>query len=495
MKKLLFINSFSGVLQVCINSVLLFITIPIFIRLLGIEQYGLFSLIFVIGGIGAIASFGFNTSLLKYLSEQGITRESNYDIVATLLVICCFVIPGAVIANYFSDAILSSLFRIEASHINSNVKELFMYALWSNVFLIIGQIPTAIIDSLQKIYITNLLQAVYNFTTRLLMLLVLLTNPTLSLIGLSIFISTVLWFVLLVYITVKQWGGFEIAGLVINFRRVIKKHISYGYKVFTTSMLGLLYEPLTKIMINVYLGLHAVAFFEIALRLKGFIWSIGERLLYPIAPMLASMKDSDQIKRYLAKVEQTSFIFSGPLIVMVLFSIHDVLFFWLGESNNLLAWSAALIIISYIIALVLMPTYFFLMIRNKPHKALFLQFCNVVVNAILFFLLVPSFGYWGAVIAYSAAVIVTFAISIYYNIQYFGSTFIFAIENKRNLLLLLLLLAMINSLLMIISVPVVAHIGLLLVLNGSVTFIAFQRLGILRDLKINDLRNIFSNRV
>jgi O-antigen/teichoic acid export membrane protein len=179
---------------------------------------------------------------------------------------------------------------------------------------------------------------------------------------------------------------------------------------------------------------------------------------------------------------------------MVIFSIPKVLVLWLGESNDLLAWSSVLIIISYIIALVLMPTYLFLMVRNRPHKALFLQFCNVVVNAILFFLLVPSFGYWGAVIAYSAAVIVTSAISIYYNIQYFGSTFIFAIENKKNLLLLLLVLLMMNSVLMIISVPAVAHIGLVLVLNVGVTFVAFQRLGILSNFAISNLRKTFSSK-
>jgi len=494
MKKLMFFNSLSGVLQVFINSILVFITIPIFIRFLGIEQYGLFSLIFVINGLGAVASFGFNTSLLKYLSEQGKTKESNYDIVATLFVVCCVIIPAACFANHYTGFILSSLFRIEASHINANVKELFTFALWSNVFLIVGQIPSAILDSLQKVYITNLLLAANNFVSRVLMLLVLLTHPTLSLIGQCIFISTVLWFALLVYVAAKQWGGLEITGVVINCRRVIKKHISYGYKVFTTSMIGLLYEPLTKIMINAYLGLHFVAFFEIALRLKGFIWNIGERLLYPIAPMLASINDTDQIRRYLAKVEQTLFILLGPLIVMVIFTIPKVLVLWLGESNDVLAWTSVVIILSYIIALVLMPTYLFLMVRNKPQKALFLQFCNVVVNAILFFSLVPPLGYWGAVIAYSAAVIVTTAISIYYNVQYFGSTFIFAIENKKNLLLLLLVLMMINSVLMIIPVPALAHIGVLVVLDATVTFIAFQRMGILSNVAIRDLRKTFSSR-
>ena len=493
MKKLMFFNSFSGVLQVFINSVLVFITIPIFIRFLGIEQYGLFSLIFVINGLGAIASFGFNTSLLKYLSEQGKTRESNYDIVATLIVVCCVIIPVACVANHYTGFILSSLFRLETSRINSDVQELFTYALWSNVFLIIGQIPAAILDSLQKVYLTNLLLAANNFVSRFLMLLVLLTHPALNLIGECIFVSTVLWFTLLVYVATKQWGRVEITGILINFRRVIKKHISYGYKVFTTSMIGLLYEPFTKIMINAYLGLHFVAFFEIALRLKGFIWNIGERLLYPIAPMLASINDIDQIRRYLAKVEQTLFTFLGPLIVLVIFCIPRVLVLWLGENNDLLAWSSVVVIVSYIIALVLMPTYLFLMVRNRPQNALFLQSCNVVVNAILFFSLVPWFGYWGAVIAYSAAVIVTTAISIYYNLQYFGSTFIFAIEYKRKLLFLMFILVMINSIVVIISIPALAHIGILVVLNASVAILGFQRMGILEAFAINDLRKTYSN--
>ena len=490
MKKKIFINSFTGVFQVVINSILLFVTIPVFIKTLGMERYGLVSLLLTINGFGAIATFGFNTSLLKYLSEQGKIKESNYDITVALFVISSLIIPIAIIASHFDEIILSSIFRIQSININEDLKEFFVFILWTNVILIIGQIPTAILDSMQKIYISNGLQIIYNITSRSFMLFILLTNPTLSSIGKSIFVPTVLWFLFICYISVYQWRLISIEGLSKNIRRIVKKHFKYGTKVFATGFVGMLYEPLTKILINAFLGLHDVAFFEIALRLKGFVWSIGERFLYPIAPMLAGNNDKDQIKRYITKVEQFLFIFSWPIIIIIFFIIHDVLYIWLGENNTILAWSTAIIMSSYIMALVVMPTYLFLMVKNKPHKALYLQICNVLINAVLFFLLVPLLGYFGAVISYSLAIIVTFMISIFYNLQYFDSTILFAVKNKTKSIILIVLLTLLNILFLFFHSSNILHISITIIFNGLIIGLMFYKIEYWLEYNFTDLRKM-----
>lgn len=494
MKKKIFINSFTGVFQVIVNSILLFVTIPVFIKTLGMERYGLVSLILTINGLGAIATFGFNTSLLKYISEQGKIKESNYDITVALFVISILIIPIAIIASHFSELILSLVFRIQPTNINEDLKEFFDFVLWTNVILILGQIPTAILDSMQKIYISNGLQIIYNITNRSYMLFILLTNPTLSSIGKSIFGPTVLWFLLICYISAYQWRLISIEGLSKNFWRIVKKHFTYGTKVFATGFVGMLYEPLTKILINAFLGLHDVAFFEIALRLKGFVWSIGERFLYPIAPMLAGNNDKEQVKRYITKVEQFLFIFSWPIIIVIFFVIHDVIYIWLHENNTILAWSTAIIMSSYIMALVVMPTYFFLMVKNKPHKALFLQICNVLINTVLFFLLVPLWGCFGAVISYSLAIVVTFAISIYYNIQHFDSTILFAIRNKIKTILLIALIMLLNMILLFFHFSNIIHLSITIIINGIVIGLMIYKIDYWLEYNVTDLRKMIFSR-
>ena len=297
MKKLLLKNSVTGVTHQILRAILLFITIPIFIRLLGIEKYGIFSLLIVIGSLNEIINFGLNISLLKYLAEQGKCSESDFDIMITISLQLLFVIPITFLALIFNKFIICNVLGLPIIHYNET-KDLFSFLLLSNGILLLGQTLSSIIDSIQKIYINNILQIIYVILYWGLIIFVLSLGYSLREIGLVIFITSIVWFFLVSFFVFKYWGKFCFDGLSNNFFRIVKKQLTYSIKVYTASIIGIFYEPFSKILLSHFVGITEVGFFDIALRLKSQVWGIFSRIFYPLFPFISKQIDKDIIRKY-----------------------------------------------------------------------------------------------------------------------------------------------------------------------------------------------------
>src|SRR5665647_2519890 len=79
-------NSFIGVIQLVSTAILILISVPIFIHKLGMELYGIFAIISVIGNLNLLANFGLNGALLVYVAKQGKCRESDHDIIVAQII-------------------------------------------------------------------------------------------------------------------------------------------------------------------------------------------------------------------------------------------------------------------------------------------------------------------------------------------------------------------------------------------------------------------------
>ncbi len=86
-KKTLIKNSAIGSIQFVLTAILTLVSVPIFIHKLGLELYGVFAIVSVIGNLNLLTNFGLNSSLLVYIANQGKSRESDYDIAVTQIII------------------------------------------------------------------------------------------------------------------------------------------------------------------------------------------------------------------------------------------------------------------------------------------------------------------------------------------------------------------------------------------------------------------------
>ena len=153
-------GSLSGVLQVVLTTALVLLAVPLFVRILGQEAFGLFSLVALVGNVNAFANLGLNSALVRFLAEQGKSRESDHDIAVTVLLLVSVIVPLTVAGAVFERTVMLDVMNVPPELYGDGVW-LYRAMLISNVFVLLGGTCTAVLDAQQKVHLTNLFQMLY----------------------------------------------------------------------------------------------------------------------------------------------------------------------------------------------------------------------------------------------------------------------------------------------------------------------------------------------
>lgn len=419
-KKILIQNSLSGLLQSLISSVLIFLTIPIFINKLGSESYGIFSLTTIIGNLNVFVNLGLSATLIKFLAEQGKGSESDYDIVVTSVLLILILLPFTIIAIIFKSFIIKNILNIPVNYYD-RVKWLYIFLLLSSLIILLGQNLSAILDSQQKILLTNMLQSIYNFIYWGLILLVLIIGFDLPTIGFVIFISSLIWFIAIFVAVRKIWGKINFKGTKYNFFRIAKKQLRYGIEIYTGGVIGFFYEPFSKLLISHFFGTTHVGFFDIALKIKAFLWGLLSKILYPLYPLISGLKDKNKIRFIIHDIEQKLFYLVVPLVSIIAIITKPVISVWISRDVDIISISTICIVIAHLISITLMPNYQFLIAKQQAAKTIFLQSINVIASILIFFISYPFLGYYGIILGNVGSILFSFFLSLYFQKKYLNS--------------------------------------------------------------------------
>lgn len=437
MRKLLFKNSISGVIQSILNILIVLGVIPFLLDNLGATIYGVFALLTVIGNLNVLTNLGLSQSLIKFIAQQGKSQESDYDIIICYLLSFVILLPLTIICIIFNKFILLKiLFIPEQLFLES--KTLYFFLLASNFFLIIGQISKSVLDARQLIVITNSIQIFYNILYWGLIFIVVKLGYSLPQIGLMSFLSALIWFSITTFISLKKWGNLKLNAIKYNYKRVIKKQFTYGMKIYFAGLIGFLFEPLTKILISNFIGISDVGIYDIALRIKNQFWGIITKIYYPIYPFLASVTDTKKIKFLINDIEQKAFIFILPFIIAVIFSTHSFVQLWIGQNVDKLTISIVVILVSYTIGTIVIPNYQFLIAKGYADKTIILQTSNVLSNIFVIIMTYKYLGYYAAILGNMFGILTSLIISLYYQKKYLDCYIFNGFRQLRGALVLIL---------------------------------------------------------
>jgi len=468
MRKIIVLNSLSGVVQILIGTVLVFFTIPIFISKLGIELYGIYSILLLIGNLNSITNLGITSSLLKFVSEQGKVQQSNNDIIVSFAVLFFVGILFNVIGFVFHNFILVNLLGIPSKYYNQDTIVLFYCLLVANGILFVGQIGVAVLDSLQKIYLTNLLQLVYNFSYWSFVLLSLFIFTSLKMIGVAILLSSSIWMILIIIFFIKHWGKINFRGLNKNFKFTLKKNISYGSKIYFSGVINLFFEPLSKILISNFIGISEVGYYDIILRIKTQLMNLITKGLYPIIPHLSVEQNINKIRLLIHDLEQKISFLIIPLLVMTIYGIPAFIELWLGKNLNIISLSATLIISVYLLSIILLPNYQFLTFKGYPNKTILMQFSNIIINVLIFFSLLSTLSFYAIIAGNIGALIVSTGQGLYYQKKYLNSLIFENIRQFINWIRILILLLLSGFLIYMFAEENLLKISLTLIIIPSI---------------------------
>ncbi len=490
MKRVFLMNAFSGIFQIVVNTGLVLLIIPLFISKMGGRVYGLYALITSIGGLGVFVNFGFNTSLLKYVAEQGKCRESDYEIiiVTSLVAIMAFVL--SVIAIGFHSYVLEQVFQLPLEFRTNEVRWFYILCVVAFFFQTVTQMPCAVLDAQQYVYMSNMIQLVVGIINKLLTVAIIIIWPSLVMIGLALTISMLVGFCLVWMLVFRTWGCFDMKGISRSINVITKKHILYSRGIYGSALIGFFYEPLTKILLSRYVGIAEVGFFDIALRLRGLMSSFFERLLYPIVPFLAKISDRTAIRSIIHEIQSKILIVIIPVFCMTFFLTEPIITLWIKKNIDIVSFGVVCVVIPQLISVVFSAAYQFLVVKGYPMHVLLLQLDNVVINILLFICFVPFWGYRGAVLAYGFALLSSVVLCGYFQYKYLRSFAVVTWEQLKNIAwyggTLVLLSSILHQLITSAWLQVV-------VICPVVIFSSFILIRIMRLINIDDVQRYFGN--
>lgn len=417
-KGLFLFNSVTGVAQLLLNIIIVFFSVRVFFKYLGEEQYGIFSVVTVIGSITNFANFSLNSTLIKFISEQGRTQESNYDILTVCSILVLVLIPITILIYLFRSFILLSVLKVPVEYLAASCT-LLKYLLVANVFLLVGKNLTAILDANHKIYLTNFYLFLYSVIYWGSIITIILLGYGLEYLGIAVCFSAIFWFFMVLFSSLKIWGKIHIGQLRQNFVRVAKKHLTYSMKIYTGSVLGFLYEPLTRILISNLIGVSYAGFYDITLKVKSNIIAVFFKLLYPISPMIAHEDDKKKLGMIVKNTSKALFYLIIPVIVILLVCTRQIITLWIGDNVELISISTTILVsLSLLTVTTVTPIYIFLRLKNHPEKEIYIQASNAIVNMIVILLTFSTLGYYSVVLGNTISYLLPFILCIYYQKKY-----------------------------------------------------------------------------
>jgi O-antigen/teichoic acid export membrane protein len=429
-KKLFTKNSFVGALQKFLVAILTFVTIPIFIKILGSELYGVFATVTTVGALNRWSNLGLSISLIKTLSQQGKCNDSNYAIAVTFSILFGMMFLISMLIIIFNKFIILNILNIPINYFD-DIQLLLVILIISNSFLVIGTVFEAILTSQRLIYKTSFLQLVYSFLYWGLIIISLLIYPSLIYIGYSIFFATIIWFIILVYQAMKKWGKLNLEGLRLNFKKTFSKQFKYSSKIYTSSVLGFFFDPVAKILVSNFIGVTEVGFLDIALRIKRQIYELLQQALWPLFQFFSEINDIKLDKKVINNIEQKLFLLIIPISLSLYYCANPIVFYWIGENVNIISISLIVVTnVHLIFGITVHPNYFFLTARY-PMKIIYMQIVMVSINILIILLFNKFFGYKVIFLSYFLSNVISFLMNLYYHKKYFNSLIF---ENIQQLL-------------------------------------------------------------
>jgi len=415
-------NSFLNVTGWVWITILSMISIPIVIRHIGIEQYGILALVNLILGYFAFLDFGFGEAVVKFVSEyhaKSSMSRINKIINSILFLYIIIGVIGVILIIFFARFYAVKLFKISPKY--EQVAQFSFYLAGLGFFLnLIMGVFSKIPEGLQRFDITLKVTIFMGTLINLGNILVVLRGGELLPLVIVNLFGTILGISLY-----RIYARDIIKSLKINFKfswKDFKETFSFGLYTVFTRLAFVMSSSLYQIIIGAILGPVSIAFYNVPNRLISRLNTFSCRVAYVMFPMVSELKAVNHLDRIHGIYEKVSkymfYIYSIFCISIVSFS-YPILRYWIGNDFAekgfivliLLAFGHYLSLISMVPSLVVSG-------MGKPkYNAVFSMVC-----AIIGIILLIPFSYKFGIIGSATA----FLISIFINVPIF-----IMVVNKR----------------------------------------------------------------
>jgi O-antigen/teichoic acid export membrane protein len=404
-KKIVVRNSIYSVVNDLVNIPLKLILISYIIAKIGIAEYGIWSLIGVLGGQIAQMTLSIPQGITKYVPEymaQKLTDKVN-EVLSTALVL--YLVIGLVFlifAFIFQHWVFVYIF-----HLSPEQYHRFNFIFWGAVIVFIGNhifgIYPSLLNGLQRMDLVSSISMVSNIVEVIISLLILHQGWGLTgLVWLMIFIDSATISMYIIY-SKSQFKPLKINFRLFNYQE-LKKILKYSLQLQVSGFASQAVVDLPKVFISYFLGTGATGLYDVALKVVVILRKLLMRLISPIMPAaseLYALQQNTTIKRLFLQALRYLFLLGFPLFAFIFAFAPHLVRFWLGPGVDIrvIALTMRWLTICFWINLTVAPAAFLLNGIGKPKYVMYSAILTLLLMLLLTPLSIYYFQYIGAVLA------------------------------------------------------------------------------------------------
>lgn len=398
--KRIFFNAVSAAMQVIVVGTIYFFLYRYLIKILGPSQMGVWALVVSTSSIANFANFGFTSGLVKFVAdyrETAVAAQMNKLVFTAFISILCFFIVFLFI-GYISVNLIIRLV-IGPQYVALAIK-LLPYALLCVFINELSGIFTSVLDGFQKNYVRNF---IYIGGSISFLGLAYQLVPRYGLIGVTYaqIIQSVLIFISVVISGTLYLKGFSFFKWDWD-KQIFKILISYGSKFQLVSLLQLLYEPATKMLLSRFGGLPNVAYYEMASRLINQVRALivnANQVLIPVVAQ-ASHSGTNAVISLYQRAMSATFLVTVPAICATISFGAFISLLWIGHLEP--AFIFPLIVLSVTIFFNIMcgPAYYSSLGQGKLNLLVYVHLFMAALNIVLGWMVGKLFGSNGVIISW-----------------------------------------------------------------------------------------------
>ncbi|MCB1734793.1 MAG: oligosaccharide flippase family protein [Gammaproteobacteria bacterium] len=327
------LNIATSYLKFLINIVVVFFMTPYIVKMIGIDAFGLWSLIFAVIGIFGLMDMGFATAGVKYVAEtvgSGDTERRN-RILGTLFGVYSMIGIVAILAVAITVGPASGWFDLDAEH----QTEFGNLVWWLGIALALS-FPLSVFKSALtaagRMDLVNGISLFLVLSQAALTVVLLEMGWGLQALAVAAAVNMVGQSLLLVPFAYRYIPGFSVAPSLYT-PKLVRELLSFSVYAFIANIAVLIILRIDPVVIKLFLPLSAVAVYAIASRVAEYTYLLNKQFSNALMPLVSQSHgagDAETVRRVL--IDGTRFLMGVaiPFIGLLFFYTPEIIDLWMG---------------------------------------------------------------------------------------------------------------------------------------------------------------------
>ncbi len=383
-----------------VSAAYMFLLVPVAVHYLGMEQYGLWTIVMAITGYIGLADLGLSTSFVTYIARFVAVRAYD-DAVRVVYLGVIFYVGVTLLMFGVSLAASSWLFDFlrlaPAQASGARTALLLAVALFgvSSVSGVFGNTLAAIqrMDVVNGIVIAML---AVKLVVIVLVLMngggvagLLLADVAVTAAGMPVFLLFTRRFLPEVHL---GWKGYD--------HRLMTTLLRFGVQLQVTRLSDLVQLQFDKILLARYVGLQSAAMYDFGSRPAGRAKQLPVTAIASLVSAVSALdarEDNARIRAALVRATRYLAVLSAPLFGFIVALAFPVMRVWLGPGHEQAALTLQLLSTGFFVNVVVSALALISQGRGEPQFHMRAMLLQTILNIALSLTLVLTFGYFGAV--------------------------------------------------------------------------------------------------